>query len=147
MSGVFFFGNKTITTGEGGAVITMDEDLAARLRIAKNQGQNPSQRYWHDVMGFNYRMTNVAAALGLAQSERLSYFIERKRLIARQYRQLLASLPITFQRLADDVSSSNWLVSVLLPRGCDRNQLMEDMRLAGVDTRPVSSVPIACPCI
>src|SRR3954451_7100343 len=62
-----FFGNKTVTTGEGGAVITRDDTLAARMRQAKGQGQSLPRRYWHEVLGFNYRMTNIAAAIGVAQ--------------------------------------------------------------------------------
>jgi perosamine synthetase len=67
-----FYGNKTITTGEGGMVVTKDPDLAARLRLLKGQAQSPTRRYWHEELGFNYRMTNICAALGLAQLERLS---------------------------------------------------------------------------
>ena len=64
-----FFGNKTVTTGEGGAVISNDDALAARMRKVKGQGQSLTRRYWHDEIGFNYRMTNICAAIGLAQIE------------------------------------------------------------------------------
>ena len=84
-----FFGNKTITTGEGGAVITRDETLASRMRQVKGQGQSLTRRYWHEVLGFNYRMTNIAAAIGTAQFERLPQIIARKRSIAQRYRDLL----------------------------------------------------------
>ena len=81
-----FFGNKTVTTGEGGAVISNDDALAARMRKVKGQGQSLTKRYWHDEIGFNYRMTNICAAIGLAQVERLSEILDRKRAIARFYR-------------------------------------------------------------
>ena len=85
-----FFGNKTVTTGEGGMVIAGDDALAARLRMTKGQGQSLTRRYWHEMLGFNYRMTNIAAAIGLAQIERLPAVLERKRSIASEYRRLSA---------------------------------------------------------
>jgi perosamine synthetase len=132
-----FFGNKTVTTGEGGMVVTNDDALAGRLRMAKGQGQSLTRRYWHEVMGFNYRMTNIQAAIGLAQVERVTAILARKRAIAALYRARLAGLPVTFQRLGNEVASSDWLVSLLLPPGTDRDRLMGEMAEAGVETRPV----------
>lgn len=131
-----FFGNKTVTTGEGGMVIANDDALAARLRMTKGQGQSLTRRYWHEMLGFNYRMTNIAAAIGLAQIERLSTVLGRKRSIAAQYRHLSAALPVTFQVLAADVSTSDWLVTLLLPPGTDRDRLMKQMDEKGIETRP-----------
>jgi perosamine synthetase len=132
-----FFGNKTITTGEGGAVIARDPALAARLRKVKGQGQSLTRRYWHEELGFNYRMTNIAAAIGLAQAERLPDILRRKRAVANRYRELLAGLPVTFQRPDPGVESSEWLISLLLPANCDRERLMTEMRADRVETRPV----------
>jgi perosamine synthetase len=132
-----FFGNKTVTTGEGGLVIAREDALAARLRMTKGQGQSLTRRYWHEVLGFNYRMTNIAAAIGLAQIERLAPVLERKRGIAALYRRLSASLPVTFQVPAEDVTASDWLVSLLLPPGTDRERLMREMDAQGIETRPV----------
>jgi perosamine synthetase len=132
-----FFGNKTITTGEGGAVITQDDALAMRLRQVKGQGQSFTRRYWHEVLGFNYRMTNIAAAIGVAQFERFEDIRARKRAIAQQYRVRLAELPVVFQRSTPDVDSSDWLITVLLPEGADRDRIMTDMQTAGIETRPV----------
>lgn len=132
-----FFGNKTVTTGEGGMVIARDNALAARLRMTKGQGQSPTRRYWHEVLGFNYRMTNIAAAIGLAQMERLAEILERKRQIAADYRRLLAGLPVTFQASAPNVVGSDWLVSLLLPHGVDRDRVMTDMAEQEIETRPV----------
>jgi perosamine synthetase len=132
-----FFGNKTVTTGEGGAVITRDGDLAARLRQVKGQGQALTRRYWHEMLGFNYRLTNIAAAIGVAQFERLPQILARKRAVGRRYRELLAGLPLTFQRPGAGVQSSEWLVSVLLPEGAERERVMADMLESGVETRPV----------
>jgi perosamine synthetase len=132
-----FFGNKTITTGEGGMVISRDEALAGRMRLVRGQGQSPARRYWHEVLGFNYRMTNIVAAIGLAQIERLDAILARKRAVAARYEALLRGLPVAFQRPADGVESSNWLVSVLLPPGADRDAAQREMAARGVDTRPV----------
>lgn len=132
-----FFGNKTVTTGEGGMAIVRDGNLAARLRMTKAQGQSPKKRYWHEMLGFNYRMTNIAAAIGLAQMERFETILERKRQIGTEYRRLLAGLPVTFQEGTPGVAGSDWLVSVLLPRGIDRNRLMASIDDNGIETRPV----------
>lgn len=132
-----FFGNKTVTTGEGGMVITNQDELGARMRLVKGQGQSLTRRYWHEVLGFNYRMTNIEAAIGVAQMERLSDILARKRAIARRYRDLLNDVPVTFQSLAPAVESSHWLVSLLVPEGCDRDAVMSRMTEHGVDTRPV----------
>ena len=131
-----FFGNKTLTTGEGGMVATDDDALAARMRLVKGQGQSPERRYWHVELGFNYRMTNICAAIGLAQFERLDNILDRKRAIADRYRRLLEALPVSLQTVADDVRSSAWLVSLLLPDWADRQRVMAAMEAAGVETRP-----------
>jgi perosamine synthetase len=132
-----FFGNKTVTTGEGGAVITMNDALAAKLRQVKGQGQSATKRYWHEVLGFNYRMTNIAAAIGVAQFERLPSILARKRALAKRYRMLLSKLPVRFQIPIDGLRGSDWLVSILLPCGTDRDRLMAAMDAARVETRPV----------
>lgn len=132
-----FFGNKTVTTGEGGLVTTDDDSLAARLRLVKGQGQSLTRRYWHVELGFNYRMTNICAAIGLAQMERLSEILLRKRAIAEWYRKHLAAVPVTMQRPAAGVQSSEWLISILLPPQADRETVMAEMYARGVETRPV----------
>src|SRR4051794_21300608 len=130
-----FFGNKTITTGEGGMVIAQGDALAARMRMVRGQGQSSTRRYWHETLGFNYRMTNIVAAIGLAQIERLDPILARKRAIGARYRTLLRGLPVTFQQAAEGIVGSDWLVSPLLPPGADRDRLMADMAARGVETR------------
>ena len=120
-----FFGNKTVTTGEGGLVATTDPALHRRMAIVKGQGMDPERRYWHVELGFNYRMTNIAAAIGLGQVERLDDILRCKRAIAAQYRALLAGSGVTFQVASDAVESSEWLISLLLPRGADRTLIMQ----------------------
>lgn len=132
-----FFGNKTVTTGEGGAVATDNAVLAARMRKVKGQGQSLTRRYWHDELGFNYRMTNIAAAIGVAQLERFEDIVTRKQMIAAAYRHNLADFPVVFQAPSPDVVSNEWLISLLLPEGCDRDAIMAAMAVEGVDSRPV----------
>jgi perosamine synthetase len=132
-----FFGNKTVTTGEGGAVITNDDALAGRMRKVKGQGQSLTRRYWHDEIGFNYRMTNICAAIGVAQIERLREIVERKQAIASLYRKALAESGFVFQQVPEEVRSNEWLVTGLVPHGADRDAVMQQMAAKGIDTRPV----------
>jgi perosamine synthetase len=132
-----FYGNKTITTGEGGMVVAGDPRVAARVRSLKGQAQSANRRYWHEERGFNYRMTNVSAAIGLAQIERLPAILARKRVIATLYRTTLSDAPVTFQARRPELESGEWLISVLLPDGVDRDAVMESMAHDGIETRPV----------
>ncbi|WP_158916705.1 DegT/DnrJ/EryC1/StrS aminotransferase family protein [Caulobacter sp. S45] len=132
-----FFGNKTVTTGEGGMVTTNDAALAERLTIVKGQGQDPSRRYWHSELGFNYRMTNLAASIGVAQLERIDSILARKREIGCRYRVNLVNSGVRFQDVPDHVVSSDWLVSLLVPDGVDREVMMAEMEGSGIETRPV----------
>lgn len=132
-----FFGNKTLSTGEGGLVTTDDDDLADRLRLVKGQGQSRTRRYWHEQLGFNYRMTNICAAIGVAQLERLDSTLARKRAISARYRQLLSHLPVTMPVPNPGVNSSEWLFSFLLPEGCNRDTFMQHLHSNGIETRPV----------
>lgn len=132
-----FFGNKTVTTGEGGMVVSCDDVLASRMRKVKGQGQSLERRYWHDEIGFNYRMTNICAAIGVAQMERIDNILERKRRIGQLYRAELRDSGVEFQRSIEGVIGSDWLVSVLLPSEADRSGVMERLAKRGVDSRPV----------
>ena len=139
--GVFsFFGNKIITTGEGGAVTTDDDALAGRLRLLRGQGMDPERRYWFVEVGFNYRMTNVAAAIGLAQLERFEPMLARRREIAALYTANLGdaegiSLPVE----RPDVRRVDWLYTVLVTGFTtdQRNALIDRLREDGIETRPV----------
>lgn len=131
-----FFGNKIITTGEGGMVVTNDAGLAARCRHLRGQGVSPTRTYWHDVVGFNYRMTNVAAAIGCAQLERVGDVLVRKRTIAARYASALANVPgVAFQEEAPWAHNVWWMVSILVDPSL-RDPLMEHLKENGVDTRP-----------
>ncbi len=132
-----FFGNKTITTGEGGMVVTNDKTLAERSRHYKGQGLAAHREYWHDVVGYNYRMTNLAAAIGLAQLERADELIAAKRHLAHEYRELLRGLPLVFQGELDHTVHSQWMVSVLVETPEHRDRLRGHLAAAGIETRPL----------
>lgn len=131
-----FFGNKVVTTGEGGMVVTDDDDYAQRCRHLRGQGVSATQTYWHDVVGFNYRMTNIAAAIGVAQLERIDDVLARKRHIAELYRERLTGIPgVTFQREAEWATAVWWMVSILVEPE-QRDPLMRFLFENGVETRP-----------
>ena len=87
-----FFGNKVISTGEGGMLTTNDQELARIVRLLKEQGMDPKRRYWHPVVGYNYRMTNITAAIGLGQVEMIDWHIQRRIEIARWYQENLRAV-------------------------------------------------------
>jgi perosamine synthetase len=134
-----FYGNKLITTGEGGAVLTDDAALAERGRLLRDHAMDPTRRYWHGEIGFNYRITNMQAALGVAQLERLDEFLERKRTIAGVYRAGLQDIPgVSLQEEADWATSSWWMTTLRIDaaRGVARDDLAARLRADGVDSRP-----------
>lgn len=134
-----FYGNKLITTGEGGALLTDDPAVAERARFLRDQAMDPERRYWHGELGFNYRITNMQAALGVAQLERLDELLERKRAIAAAYRAGLQDIPgVGFQEEAEWASSSWWMTTLCLDgtAAVDREELALRLRSAGVDSRP-----------
>lgn len=131
-----FFGNKTITTGEGGMVVTDDESLFSRVTRLRGQGLAPNREYWHDVVGFNYRMTNICAALGVAQLQRVEAFIERKRMIAERYCRRLVGLPLSLHTEREGSRHSYWMCTLLLHDAKQRSPLREHLAGAGIETRP-----------
>jgi len=136
-----FNGNKVITTGGGGMITTDDERLAKRARHLTTQARLPGDEYRHDEVGFNYRLTNVAAALGVAQLEQLPTFLEKKRAIAATYDAALSSLPgVSRPRSTPGASASSWLYSVRIDRdvfGADRKSVAAALGEIGITCRPI----------
>lgn len=130
-----FFGNKTITTGEGGMVLTDNSDYAEIAMTVKNQGNSKSRRYFHDVLGYNFRMTNIQAAIGLAQVEQADRILSRKAKIFSIYRHRL-SVYFTFQEQNEYINSSFWMVGFLCENGAESAELEKYLRIKGIDTRP-----------
>jgi perosamine synthetase len=137
-----FFGNKLITTGEGGMCLTNDKKLAHQMKILRDHGMNPQKRYWHDVVGFNYRMTNMQAALGVAQLEKLDEFILRKREIAKKYSEQLRELEEKgLIKLHPEMNWAHcvfWIYSILIEEnfGLTSDKLAKKLEEGGVETRP-----------
>ena len=131
-----FFGNKTITTGEGGMVVTNDATLYDRMVHFKGQGLAKYREYWHDTIGFNYRMTNIQAAIGLAQLEQIDTFLEKKRQLAKWYTEFLKDLPVNILGESKDVYNSYWMVSLLVEKADLRDELREYLKLNEIETRP-----------
>lgn len=131
-----FYGNKTITTGEGGMVVTSDSSLYERVVLYKSQGVDQERQYWHNVVGYNYRMTNLCAAIGLAQLEQIDTFIEQKRHLAQWYREGLKGLPVQLQQEEKDFFHSYWMCSIIVPHQSQRDHLLNYLYERGIEARP-----------
>jgi perosamine synthetase len=131
-----FYGNKTITCGEGGMVVTNDETLYDRAYHLKMHGLAKYREYWHDVIGFNYRMTNICAAIGLAQLEQADKKIKIKREIRECYNETLDGVPVQSHGEYGDVFHSYWMYSILTKTPKEREDLREHLKAKGIETRP-----------
>ncbi|MEM9824613.1 MAG: LegC family aminotransferase [Bacteroidota bacterium] len=133
--GVFSFnGNKIITTGGGGVMVTDDEALAKRAKHLTTQAKVNPETYWHDEIGFNYRLVNVLAAMGVAQMEQLPTFIEKKKYIDRVYREKLEGIgDIRFQKVEEYIDSNCWLVTI---QSREQSQLLEALKAEKIIARP-----------
>lgn len=136
-----FFANKVITTGEGGMVTTASAALAARMAILRDHGMTRERRYWHVAAGYNYRMTNLQAAIGLAQLERVETFLARRRELVKRYDTYLAGFPeLQLPVQAPWARNIYWLYSLAVAPdrlGMNRDQLAARLRERGIETRPV----------
>jgi perosamine synthetase len=129
-----FYGNKIITCGEGGMCLTNDDGLAEKMRILRDHGMNPKKRYWHDVIGFNYRMTNLQAAIGVAQLGKLDRFIAEKRRIAASYNRLLeGKRGIKTPPQESWAKSVYWMYSILIE---NRDGMIKKLKEEEIDSRP-----------
>jgi len=131
-----FYGNKIITTGEGGMCLTNDEELSYKMKVLRDHGMSPKKKYWHDIVGFNYRMTNLQAALGVAQLKKIDNLISKKREIADIYKELLQDVPsVTPAPEMPWAKSVYWLYSILVKKAF-RNTLIEYLERHNIETRP-----------
>ena len=134
-----FFGNKLITTGEGGMVCFKDRNNYLKAKKLSSHGMDPQKRYWHDELGFNFRMTNIQAALGLGQLERIDEFINSKIIISNYYKKYLSSVNyIRFQKVSKEVQSSYWLFTIFLNDNVKvfRDKIIDYLLSRGIETRP-----------
>jgi perosamine synthetase len=131
-----FYGNKIITTGEGGMCLTDDEELSEKMKILRDHGMNPNKKYWHDIIGFNYRMTNLQAAIGVAQLKKIDRLVNKKREIATIYKELLKDLPSVVPAPEMPWAKSvYWLYSILVEKTL-RNKALEHFAKQGIEARP-----------
>jgi perosamine synthetase len=148
--GVFsFYGNKVITTGEGGMLTTNDREFYERAKRLRDHAMSAQRRYFHEERGYNYRITNLQAALGVAQLERIEDFLERRAEIMRWYSAEIATTDcIRLNRVKNWAKSAFWMICLEVdwldePR---RDVLMQKLRERGIDTRPyfctMSSMPM-----
>lgn len=140
LMGCFSFnGNKIITSGGGGMIVTQDPALAKRAKHLTTQARLPGPDYIHDEIGYNYRLTNLAAALGVAQLEKLHTFVARKRAIARRYDEAFAAMPgVTLPPRPLWAEPTFWLYSVLVDAaviGIERQSIQERLLEEGIETR------------
>ncbi|WP_110340033.1 DegT/DnrJ/EryC1/StrS family aminotransferase [Prauserella flavalba] len=132
-----FNGNKLVTTGGGGMIVTGERALAERARHLINQAKLSDDQYLHDTIGYNYRLANVGAALGVAQIERIGDIMRAKRLIAQRYERWLAGLAVTPAPCAEWARPSYWLYSILLSAAVDLDSIVDAASVAGVQARRV----------
>jgi perosamine synthetase len=135
-----FFANKALATGEGGAVAGDDTDLLAKVNLLKNHGMSREKPYWHEVVGDNWRATNLVAAILLAQVERADDILARRVAVARRYEESLADLRyLRFRPCAPWAEVVPWLVTVELLEGAPlgRDAIVGRLRESGIDARPL----------
>ena len=129
-----FNGNKIITTGGGGMIVSNNESILKKIKHLSTTAKVDPLRYLHDEVGYNYRMVNILAAIGLAQLEQLDYFVQRKKEIASFYRNSLENLAdIKFQRINNDVESNEWLFTI---RTSKAEELMNFLNNSKIMSRP-----------
>jgi len=137
--GVFSYnGNKTITTGGGGMIITNDVELAKQIKHLTTQAKIPHKwEFAHDFIGYNYRMPNINAALGVAQMENIDFLIENKRELAKNYKVFFDKIGIKFFEEPENSYSNYWLNSIILENKREQQRFLEYSNNQGVMTRPI----------
>jgi perosamine synthetase len=149
-AGVFsFYGNKIITSGEGGMITTNDESLFYRMKYLRDHAMSKEKRYWHTEVGFNYRMTNLQAALGFAQLERINEILDKKKMVFEWYQELLTDLSgIRLNQQESWAKNVYWMVCLEVDDYTEsqRDGLIAKLKAKGVDSRPyfypLSDMPI-----
>ncbi len=130
-----FFGNKTITTGEGGMVICKQKKHFEKIKQLKNQGNSLSQTYFHDILGYNYRMTNIQAAIGCAQIDNIKEILERKSIVYHKYEKLLSN-KVKFLNKLKGSTPSYWMVPVIFDKVEQKRETENILNKNNIETRP-----------
>jgi perosamine synthetase len=129
-----FYASKVICSGEGGAITTNDPIIAERARLYRGQGASTPGKYWHSVIGYNYRMTELQAAIGLAQIEQIADILAKRRAIINRYIDQLPADPLI--KPQGGYRTSGWLMAVQLPDLSPTIAIAEKMARDGIETRP-----------
>jgi len=133
-----FNGNKIITGGGGGCIVTNDEDLAKKAKHLTTTAKVPHKwEFSHDMVGYNYRMPNLNAALLVAQLENLDGFIHKKRKLAHMYEEFYRNTDYSFIKESKDSKSNYWLNSIILNNKQQRDKFLNETNSQGVMTRPI----------
>ena len=136
-----FFGNKIITCGEGGMVVTNNEDLYQKMKLLKAQAISPQKKYWHVDVGYNYRMTNMQAAIGLAQLEKIDWHLAERKRISQLYQKFLQKYQNYFymQKEPENCKHVYWMSNVILqdPVYQERDDVMKKMEAFNIEMRPL----------
>lgn len=132
-----FFGNKVITTGEGGMCLTNDPELNKKMRVFRDHGMSKERKYYHEVIGFNYRMTNLQAAIGLAQVERIDEILKWREKVEKQYREELKNMDgiVLQNNNLPNRKKIAWLVSIMVEAN-KRDKILEKLKENEIDARP-----------
>ena len=134
-----FFGNKTISTGEGGMILFKDRNIYEHAKILRDHGMSHDRKYWHDYVGFNYRLTNIQAAIGVAQMKRRENIFSNKLRIASFYTKTLEGVPSIskLQPITPGTVHSSWLYTIMLDKRTNRDTVITELLRYGIETRPV----------
>lgn len=131
-----FYGNKILTTGQGGMITLDDDELAARIRTFRRDGMSERRKYFHPVVGYNYRLTNLQAAIGVAQLERANTIIERKRQNANLYRNELSNTSVRVSPEATEVESVFWMNTAVFTSKQTKESVITRLNEERIETRP-----------
>lgn len=134
-----FYANKVLTTGEGGICITGNENLYERMVTLRDHGMDRKKKYWHDIVGFNYRLTNLSAAIGVAQLEQVEYILEARKNLRLLYDEVLSGIrALTIVRCVNG-EPVDWLYPIFLNEGetgIDRDRVIKKLKEADIESRP-----------
>lgn len=136
-----FFGNKIITTGEGGMIVTNNKELYDKMKSLRSQGMDPNKRYWHNIVAYNYRMTNMQAAVGLAQLENIEWHLSERKRVSDLYKKYLKELT-EYIEVPSEMDWGNhvyWMYSIILKDNVkiERDVFMQKMEGDGIEMRPL----------
>ena len=138
-AGMFsLYANKILIAGEGGIITTDDRDLYEHMKLLRGQGVDPSRRYWHTEVGYNYRMTDLQAAIGLGQIEMADWHIKKRQEVFAKYSEHLSETEeLSFQPTRANTGHVRWMVVVVFSSEKNRDAIAEKLLENGIETRPV----------